>query len=78
MSKEIRARFSNGKIEPLEALELSEGQEIVILVMDVPQETMSKDPFDRAAGAWQGTLDFEGYLKDLHASRRREFPEVTL
>ena len=36
MAKEIRARFSKGKIEPLEDLGLEEGQEVVISVMKRP------------------------------------------
>ena len=78
MAKEIRARYSKGVIEPLEKLELREGQEIIISVKEVPSEAASKDAFERSAGGWKGTLDFEAYLKDLYASRRRQSPEVTL
>jgi predicted DNA-binding antitoxin AbrB/MazE fold protein len=36
MSRQIRARFSKGKIEPLEQLELQEGEEMIISVEEVP------------------------------------------
>ena len=36
MVRKIKARFSRGKIEPLEPLDLQEGAEIVISVEDVP------------------------------------------
>ena len=36
MPREVRARFSNGRIEPLEELDLQEGEEVVILVKDTP------------------------------------------
>jgi predicted DNA-binding antitoxin AbrB/MazE fold protein len=36
MSRQIRPRFFKGKIEPLEQLELQEGEEIIISVEEVP------------------------------------------
>lgn len=35
MARDIRARFSKGKIEPLEDLDLKEGAEIVISIREV-------------------------------------------
>lgn len=34
MTREIRARYSNGKFEPLEALDLQEGEEVVISIKE--------------------------------------------
>ena len=62
MVKEIRARFSRGKVEPLGEVELREGEEILITVKKVLSETAAKDAFQRAAGGWKGTLDFDAYL----------------
>ena len=70
MGKEIRARFSRGKIELLETVELEEGEEIFITVRKAPSPAAAGDAFRQAAGAWRGTLDFDAYLKDLYASRR--------
>ncbi len=36
MARKIRARFSKGKIEPLEHLELQEGEEVFISVEEIP------------------------------------------
>jgi predicted DNA-binding antitoxin AbrB/MazE fold protein len=36
MSRQIKARFSQGKIEPLEQLELQEGEEVIISIEEVP------------------------------------------
>ena len=36
MAREIRARFSKGKIEPLEEVDLMEGQEVKVIVPDQP------------------------------------------
>jgi len=78
MSKEIRARYSGGVIEPLEKLELKDGQEIIISVKEVPSLEITIKALKSTAGAWKGNLDFEAYLKDLYTSRRSQGPEVTL
>ena len=36
MAREIRARFSKGKIESLEEVDLREGQEVEVIVPDHP------------------------------------------
>ena len=36
MAREIRARFSKRKIEPLEEVHLREGQEVEVIVPDHP------------------------------------------
>ena len=82
MDREIRGRFSKGKIEPLEELGLKDGDEVIITVngepMTLNEEAAETGAFERAAGGWKGTLDFDAYLTDLYASRRRQSPEVTL
>lgn len=75
MAREIRGRFYKGKIEPLEKIDLKEGDEVIITI---PEEKPDTGAFERAAGGWKGTLDFEAFLKDLYASRRRQSPEITL
>ena len=75
MAREIRGRFSKGKIDPLEKTDLKEGDEVIITIREEKPATRA---FDRAAGGWKGTLDFEAFLKDLYASRRRQSAEKTL
>jgi hypothetical protein len=36
MVQEIRARFSHGVLEPLEALDLKEGEEVKVLIIERP------------------------------------------
>ena len=36
MAKEIRARFSKGKFEPLEKIDLEEGKEVILSVEEAP------------------------------------------
>ncbi len=78
MGKEMRAKYFRGKIELLENVELEEGEEIFITVRKAPSPAEARDAFQQAAGAWKGTLDFDAYLKDLYASRRRQNPETGL
>ena len=70
--REVRARFSCGKIEPLEDLDLAEGEGMVIIVKaksrDYGEE--AKADFDRSTGSWTGTLDFDAFIAGLYANRR--------
>lgn len=77
MATRIRARFSRGKIEPLEKVNLKEGEEVTVII-DERITKAGKEALARTAGAWKGTLDFDAYLKDLYASRRQPSPDVTL
>jgi predicted DNA-binding antitoxin AbrB/MazE fold protein len=78
MFREIRARFSQGKIEPSEELELEEGEEVVITVQKFRKPSEAKGAIERTAGAWKGTLDFDAYLEDLYRARRSQGREFTL
>ncbi len=77
MVREIKARFSNGKIEPLEDVDLKEGEEVTVTITEKPSEK-SKEAFRRAAGAWKGSLDFDAYLRDLYDNRREQSRDVRL
>ena len=78
MGREIRARYSEGKIEPLEKVELKEGEEITITIQEERTSAKARDSLARAAGAWKDTLDFDAYLKDLYAARRQPPRDTTL
>jgi len=66
MKRVIRAKVLKGMLKPLGKLDLEEGKEITITVEEVSPK---KEGFERAAGSWKGTLDFEEFLKDLYARR---------
>jgi predicted DNA-binding antitoxin AbrB/MazE fold protein len=78
MVREFRARFSKGKIEPLEKVDLQEGEEFTISIKEESKAGAAREALARAAGAWKGTLDFDSYLKDLYASRRQPSRDITL
>ena len=59
----LRARFSRGKIEPLEKVDIAEGREISVTIMEVLR-TSNGDAFERSAGSWKGTIDAEKLIEN--------------
>jgi predicted DNA-binding antitoxin AbrB/MazE fold protein len=90
LNKTIKARYVNGKFEPLENVELKEGDEVLLLVThDVGKRAIQEliasksrrsgpepDGFDRAAGSWKGTLDFDAFMAEIQESRKLDRPPV--
>jgi predicted DNA-binding antitoxin AbrB/MazE fold protein len=68
MPKTIRARFSKGIIEPLEKVDIADGKEITVMIMDVPLKR-KKNIFERSAGAWKGTIDADKLIENIYADR---------
>jgi len=77
MEKTIKARYWKGLIEPLEKLEIKEGEELIVTIKEVtPREG---DAFERSAGAWKGTIDAERLIEDIYNDRLvKSRPEITL
>jgi predicted DNA-binding antitoxin AbrB/MazE fold protein len=68
MGKTIRAKFSKGKIEPLEKVDIADGKEITVIIMDVPL-TRKKNAFEKSAGAWKGTIDANKLIENIYSDR---------
>ena len=68
MGGSIRVRVRGGMLEPLEKVDLPEGKEITITLLDVPSER-DFEAFRRAAGGWKGTIDAEALIRDIYADR---------
>ena len=78
MGMTIRAKFSKGVIKPLEEIDITEGKEITVTSKEVPLK-IKKDAFERAAGAWKGTIDAEKLIKNIYTDRllsTREEPKL--
>lgn len=75
MIREIRARFSGGRIEPLEEVDLKEGQ---VITITIKEEKPATGAFERAAGGWKDLVDTEALLRDFKKSREIRAPEVHL
>lgn len=68
MGGTIRARFSKGVIKPLEKVDITEGKEITVTILEIP--SVSKEgAFERAAGSWKGTIDAEKLIRDIYQDR---------
>ncbi|MBI4332709.1 MAG: DUF104 domain-containing protein [Chloroflexi bacterium] len=76
MERTVKVRVRKGVLEPLEELNLEEGKEILVTLIELPEE----DRFEKAMGGWKDTIDCEALLKDIYESRRLSAgrPEVAL
>jgi len=69
MPKEIRARFSNGIIEPLEKVELEEGEEITIVISKRAKGKGMREALRATAGGWKDLMDCEELERNIYADR---------
>ena len=68
MTTTIRARFKGGVLEPLDSIELSEGEEVTITIAQEPSED-DVAAFRRAAGSWCGKVDADTLIRNIYADR---------
>ena len=69
MGKTIRARFSKGVIEPLEEVELTEGREITVTILDLPTPPGKVDALEASAGGWKDLIDAKTLKENIYADR---------
>ena len=65
MGTPIRARVKGGVIEPLEQIDLPEGQEVMVTIL-TPTD---REAFQRSAGQWKGTLDTDTLIRNIYTDR---------
>jgi len=79
--KTIKARYRNGLIEPLEEIDLSDGDEITITLEEVSSplpEEERRERFLSSAGGWKDIVD-ENFLDEIYRQRSLHTrPEVKL
>ena len=51
-------------LELLEKIDVPEGKEVSVTIIDVPSSP-DKEAFRRAAGGWKGTVDVETLIKNI-------------
>mgnify|MGYP001596120731 FL=1 len=68
MSKTIRAKFSKGVIKPLEKVDIKEGTEITVTIIEIPKKGEG-DPLDTTFGGWADTINCEELKKNIYADR---------
>ena len=70
--KTIRARFSGGKIEPLEKVDIEEGEEITLNILEVPSRAKKKnflEALKATAGGWKNLIDCDDLKKNIYSDR---------
>ena len=69
MAKEFRARFAHGVLEPLEAVDLKEGEEVRVIIVERPQGKGMIEALRASAGGWKGLIDAEELKRNIYADR---------
>ena len=68
MNSTVRARVTRGMLELLDKVDLPEGKEVTVTILDVPSPG-DREAFRRAAGGWKGTVDTDTLIKNIYADR---------
>lgn len=68
MGGTIRARVRGGMLEPLDKVNLPEGKEVMITILDTPTEA-DIEASKRAAGSWKGLVDADTLIRNIYADR---------
>jgi predicted DNA-binding antitoxin AbrB/MazE fold protein len=77
--KTIKARYSKGVIEPLEKIDLEEGKEISVTIINIPSISGKRDALAASAGGWKGLIDAEELKRNIYNDRLVSTrPEVKL
>lgn len=75
----VRARVKRGRLEPLEPLDLPEGREVTLTIVDDEPTEGDVEASLRAAGGWKGTGSTRRLVRDIYRSRLvRTRPEPKL
>ena len=68
MSGTIRARVKRGMLELLEKVNLPEGKEVSVTILETPT-TRGAEGLRRSAGKWKGLIDAERLIENIYADR---------
>lgn len=69
MQKTVRGKFTGGSIEPLEKLDLREGDHITITVSLSPTPDETLGALRSTAGTWKGTQDHNRLKRNIYSDR---------
>jgi predicted DNA-binding antitoxin AbrB/MazE fold protein len=68
MAGTIRVRFAHGVLEPLERLDMPEGEVLTITIIHLPTGGAAGG-LERSAGGWKGLIDSEELKRNIYADR---------
>ena len=73
MPRKIKAIFSNGKLTPLEPIDLKEGEEVTVSIDNDNTPQLSDEErlerFKAAAGGWEGLHDPDEFKRLIYQAR---------
>lgn len=71
MPKQVKVRFTNGALMPLEPVDLKEGEEVTLSIEDKPQLSKEEriERFKAAAGGWKGLHDPDEFKQMIYQAR---------
>ena len=64
----MRATIHNGNLVPGEKLNLPEGREVELTIIEIPSEE-DVDKSRRAAGGWKDLVDAENLIRNIYRDR---------
>jgi hypothetical protein len=68
MGTTVRARVKGKMLEMLGNVNLPDGKEVTVTILEVPSRE-GHEAFYAAAGAWKGALDAEALIRDIYHDR---------
>jgi predicted DNA-binding antitoxin AbrB/MazE fold protein len=68
MAGTVRARVKRGMLELLEKIDLPEGKEVSVTILETPT-ARGGDGLRRSAGAWKGLVDANKLIENIYADR---------
>ena len=68
MGGTVRARMKHGMLELLEKVDIPEGTEVSVTILETPRPK-STDGLRRSAGGWKGLVDAETLIEHIYADR---------
>lgn len=68
MSGMVRTRMKRGMLELLEKVDIPEGTEVSVTILETPSPK-NADGLRRSAGGWKGLVDAEKLIKNIYADR---------
>lgn len=72
MGRTIKARYSKGVIEPLERINLRDGEEVTINILETyhgPEKESFLEALKATAGGWKDLVDCEELKKNIYNDR---------
>ena len=71
LTRKIKAGYSNGKLTPLEHIDLKDGEEVTVSIDSKPQLSDEErlERFKAAAGGWEGLHDPDEFKRMIYQAR---------